>query len=66
MCKTRRSGALHLHETDFKFPQVEVCSTVITLLRVQQGLDCCQATMQAARLTAIITEKLLQIQRVIP
>ena len=28
----------------------------------QQGLDCYQATMQAARLKAIITEKLLQIQ----
>ena len=62
MCPTRRNGAFHLHGAVFMFFHVEVCSTAIMLLRAQQGLDCCLATTQTARLTAIITEKLLQIQ----
>ena len=51
-CQTRRNGVLHLHETVLTFPHVEVCSTAITLLRVQEGPDCCQVTTQAAKTRA--------------
>ena len=61
MYQTRKNEALHLHGTVLTFPHVEVCSTAITLPRVQ-GLDRCQATVQVARLTAILAETLLQTQ----
>ena len=48
----------------FKFLLIEVFSIDSTLLltRVQQDLNCCQATTQAARYTVIITEKWLRIR----